>query len=65
MFGEIDVPALESYKTPIEPYDTTRSLQLNPQYPVVRVLLPCIGATCRTSRDGDLSYPNAGLRELN
>ena len=44
LFGEIDVPALESYKSPIEPYDTTRSLQLNPQHPVVRVLIPFIGS---------------------
>ena len=44
LFGEIDVPALESYKSPVEPYDTTRSLQLNPQHPVVRVLLPFIGS---------------------
>jgi hypothetical protein len=44
LFGEIDVPALESYKSPIEPYDTTRSLQLNPQHPVARVLIPFIGS---------------------
>lgn len=44
LFGEIDVPALESYESPIEPYDTTRSLQLNPLHPLVRVLLPFIGS---------------------
>jgi hypothetical protein len=44
LFGEIDVPALEKHKSPIEPYDTTRSLQLNPQHPVVRVLIPFIGS---------------------
>ena len=44
LFGETDVPALESYKSPIEPYDITRSLQLNPQHPVVRVLIPFIGS---------------------
>lgn len=44
LFGEIDVPTLETAGGPIEPYDTTRSLQLNPQHPVVRVLLPFIGS---------------------
>jgi hypothetical protein len=44
LFGEIDVPALEKHKSPIEPYDTSRSLQLNPQHPVVRVLIPFVGS---------------------
>lgn len=44
LFGDIDVPVLENTESPMEPYDTTRSLQLNPQHPVVRVLLPFIGS---------------------
>ena len=44
LFGEIDVPKLETRESPIEPYDTTRSLQLNPQHPVARELLPFIGS---------------------
>ena len=44
LYGDIDVPALESYKTPIEPYDATRQLQLNPKHPVVKVLLGFLGA---------------------
>jgi hypothetical protein len=44
LFGEVDVPALESFDSPIEPYDATRSLQLNPQHPVVAVLLGFIGS---------------------
>ena len=44
LFGEIDVPALEKHASPIEPYDPTRSLQLNPQHPVVAVLLGFIGS---------------------
>lgn len=44
LFGEIDVPALEKSESPIEPFDPTRSLQLNPQHPVARVLLPFIGS---------------------
>jgi len=44
LFGEVDVPALESSPSPIEPYDPTRSLQLNPQHPVVSVLLGFVGS---------------------
>ena len=44
LFGEIDVPALEKHTSPIEPYDPTRSLQLNPQHPVVAVLLGFVGS---------------------
>jgi len=44
LFGEIDVPALENHPSPIEPYYPTRSLQLNPQHPVVAVLLGFIGS---------------------
>jgi hypothetical protein len=44
LFGEIDVPALEKHPSPIEPYDPTRSLQLNPHHPVVAVLLGFVGS---------------------
>jgi hypothetical protein len=44
LFGEIDVPALEDHPSPIQPYDPTRSLQLNPHHPVVAVLLGFIGS---------------------
>ena len=44
LFGDIDVPSLEQHPSPIEPYDATRSLQLNPQHPVVAVLLGFIGS---------------------
>jgi hypothetical protein len=44
LFGEIDVPALESTKSTIEPYDASRSLQLNPQHPVCSVLIPFIAS---------------------
>jgi hypothetical protein len=44
LFGEIDVPALETYKSTIEPYDTTRSLQLNPKHPVCKVLIPFVAS---------------------
>lgn len=44
LFGEVDVPTLETHPSPIEPYDTSRALQLNPQHPVVAVLLGFIGS---------------------
>ncbi len=52
LFGEIDVPALENHPSPIEPYDPTRSLQLNPQHPVVAVLLGFIGSKLEEVRMG-------------
>jgi hypothetical protein len=44
LFGEVDVPALESFETPIQPYDDSRSLKLNPEHPVVRVLIGFLGS---------------------
>ena len=44
LFGDIDVPALEKHSSPIQPYDPTRSLQLNPHHPVVAVLLGFVGS---------------------
>jgi hypothetical protein len=44
LFGEIDVPALEDPSIPIAPYDSTRSLQLNPAHPVAAVLVGFIGS---------------------
>ncbi len=44
LFGEIDVPLLETYDSPIEPFDASRSLVLNPRHPVVAVLLGFIGS---------------------
>jgi len=44
LFGEIDVPALEDPTVPIVPYDSTRSLQLNLEHPVAKVLVGFIGS---------------------
>jgi hypothetical protein len=44
LFGEVDVPKLESDSSGIQPYDASRSLQLNPKHPVVAVLLGFIGS---------------------
>lgn len=44
LFGEIDVPTLESFDTPIQPFDDSRSGKLNPEHPVVRTLLGFLGS---------------------
>lgn len=44
LFGEIDVPALEEPGQLIEPYDSTRSLQLNQRNPKVMALVGFIGS---------------------
>jgi hypothetical protein len=44
LFGEVDVPALEDPTVPIVPYDSTRSLQLNLEHPVAKVLVGFIGS---------------------
>ena len=56
LFGDIDVPVSEP-PSPIQPYDPTRSLQLDPQHPVVAVLLGFMGSNldevrARPSGDG-------------
>ncbi len=50
LFGEIDVPAIETFESRIEPYDDSRSLQLNPEHPVVRVLVGFLGANLERVR---------------
>ena len=44
LFGEVDVPAIETSESKIAPYDSSRSLQLNAQHPVVAVLVGFIGS---------------------
>ena len=44
LFGEICVPAIETYDSVIEPYDTSRSLKLNPHHPLVPALIGFIGS---------------------
>lgn len=39
IFGQIDIPVLEDGEWPIPPFDNTRNNTLNPQNPVVTVLL--------------------------
>jgi hypothetical protein len=50
LFGSIDVPALETSESPIAPIDVSRSLELNPQHPVARVLLPFLGSSLEEVR---------------
>jgi len=44
LFGEVDCPAIESYKCSIEPYDPSRNLQLNIRHPVCGTLIPFIAS---------------------
>jgi len=44
LLGEVDVPGLEDPAVPIAPYDSSRSLQLNPEHPVASILVGFIGA---------------------
>jgi hypothetical protein len=44
LFGEVDVPALETFETPLQPFDPSRSLTLNPKHPVVALLLGFVGS---------------------
>jgi len=50
LFGEIDVLALESFDTPLEPFDPSRDLSLNPIHPVVAVLLGFVGSKLERAR---------------
>jgi hypothetical protein len=43
IFGEIDVPTLDSDDSPIPPFDLSRSMRLNPQNEMVQVLYGFIG----------------------
>jgi hypothetical protein len=43
IFGEIDVPKLDDDKSPITPFDVSRSMRLNPENEVVRALYAFIG----------------------
>lgn len=44
LFGSIEVPRLENSDSPLEPYDSSRSLTLNPTHPVASVLISFIGS---------------------
>jgi len=44
LFGDVDVPELETFDTPLEPFDPSRSLTLNPRHPVVVALLGFVGS---------------------
>jgi len=50
LFGSVDVPALESFKTPMQAYDDSRSLKLNPEHPVVRLLIGFLGSKLEEMR---------------
>ena len=43
IYGEIDIPKLDEDKSPIPPFDLTRSMQLNPSNELVRYIYAFIG----------------------
>jgi hypothetical protein len=43
IFGEIEVPKLDDDKSPIAPFDVSRSMRLNPENEIVRALYAFIG----------------------
>jgi hypothetical protein len=43
IFGEIDVPRLDEDKSPIPPFDLSRSMQLNPSNDLVRTIYAFVG----------------------
>ena len=57
LFGDIDVPALETHPSPIEPYDPSRSLQLNLKHPVAAALFGFPGSKLEEARAGLVRRP--------
>lgn len=43
IFGEIDVPTLDDDKSPVAPFDVSRSMQLNPENDLVRAMHAFVG----------------------
>src|SRR5207249_4284633 len=62
LFGQVDVIALERHSSPLQPYDSSRSLQLNPKHPVVAVLVGFIGAKLEEVRS-ELAAENKRARQ--
>jgi hypothetical protein len=50
IFGEIDVPGLDEDKSPIQPFDVSRSMRLNPNNEIVRAILSFIGQSVEEVR---------------
>ncbi len=63
LFGEIDVPALETHPTPLEPFDGSRSMTLNPKHPVVAVLVGFIGSKMEQVRQELVAEHKAAREE--
>ena len=50
IFGEIDVPALDDDKSPVAPFDMSRSMQLNPANELVRAIKGFLGSSIEKLR---------------
>jgi len=62
LFGSIDVPALEDSDSKIEPTDSSRSLRLNREHPVARVLIAFLGAKLEEARKAELEKKRVAER---
>ena len=63
LFGEIDVPVIETFESSIEPYDDSRSLQLNPLHPVIRSLVAFIGTSLESARKEMVDSAKEALKD--
>jgi len=59
IFGEIDVPKLDEDKSPIAPFDVSRSMRLNPENDLVRALHAFVGTKIEEVRRGLLEEEKA------
>lgn len=50
LFGEVECAALEDYESDLAPYNSSRSLKLNPEHPVAATLLAFIGRALEQER---------------
>lgn len=63
LFGEVEVSALETFETPLEAFDPSRSLTLNPRHPVVAVLVGFLGSKLEQVRQELLSEERSAREE--
>ena len=63
IFGEIDVPKLDDDKSPIEPFDVSRSMRLNPENDLVRAVHAFIGSKVEEVRRSLLEEEQARKAE--
>lgn len=63
IFGEIDVPKLDDDRTPIAPFDVSRSMRLNPENDLVRAVHAFVGTKVEEVRRNLLEQDKARKAE--